>query len=298
MQIICPQCGFDRELAEDKIPARAQVATCPKCKHKFRFRSIDPGIETVDLPKASPAETGPAAEAPAASDSAPLAGDIWEHLESMAAPAAAKASSKPAAPLPEEEVPFERLDVYGFFGGIAKTVRRALMEPARFFGSMPLKGFARPMVFSMLMAEVGVFFQMFWVAVGVDQMEQGLENMPRSMIFMLTLALAPLFTLVATYAQAGLFHFFLTLFKAGSRGMEATFRVVCYANSTILAMALPVAGPLVGIFWSLALLLIGTRATHGAGTARVLGAMGLLILFLAGFAAILYIAASRIPPAA
>ncbi|MBA4356417.1 MAG: YIP1 family protein [Humidesulfovibrio sp.] len=48
MRILCPMCGFGREIDEAKIPQRAQMATCPRCEHKFRFRVVD------DLPPADP----------------------------------------------------------------------------------------------------------------------------------------------------------------------------------------------------------------------------------------------------
>jgi len=41
MRILCPLCGYGREIDEAKVPARAQMATCPKCAHKFRFRVVD-----------------------------------------------------------------------------------------------------------------------------------------------------------------------------------------------------------------------------------------------------------------
>lgn len=55
MRILCPNCGFDRDVDEAKIAPRAQMATCPRCKHKFRFRVVD------DLPPAGhqPAEVFP-----------------------------------------------------------------------------------------------------------------------------------------------------------------------------------------------------------------------------------------------
>lgn len=40
MEIICPECHFSREVDESKIPAKSQVATCPKCQAKFRFREV------------------------------------------------------------------------------------------------------------------------------------------------------------------------------------------------------------------------------------------------------------------
>ncbi len=52
MRILCPLCGFGRELDEAKIPPRAQMATCPRCQHKFRFRVVD------DLPPVEALSTG------------------------------------------------------------------------------------------------------------------------------------------------------------------------------------------------------------------------------------------------
>jgi len=37
MKIICPQCGFSREVADSKIPDRPVKVTCPKCQQGFSF---------------------------------------------------------------------------------------------------------------------------------------------------------------------------------------------------------------------------------------------------------------------
>ncbi|MHC1713581.1 MAG: YIP1 family protein [Solidesulfovibrio sp.] len=37
MRITCPQCGFFRELPDNKIPVTSTMATCPKCRHRFKF---------------------------------------------------------------------------------------------------------------------------------------------------------------------------------------------------------------------------------------------------------------------
>ena len=41
MIIRCPQCEHARSVNESKIPPTAELATCPKCKHRFRFRTVD-----------------------------------------------------------------------------------------------------------------------------------------------------------------------------------------------------------------------------------------------------------------
>jgi len=38
MRITCPQCGFFRELPDNKVPVTSTMATCPKCRHRFKFR--------------------------------------------------------------------------------------------------------------------------------------------------------------------------------------------------------------------------------------------------------------------
>ena len=43
MMIRCPECEFARSIDETKIPSTAQVATCPRCKVRFRFRNVEGG---------------------------------------------------------------------------------------------------------------------------------------------------------------------------------------------------------------------------------------------------------------
>ncbi|WP_319583824.1 YIP1 family protein [uncultured Pseudodesulfovibrio sp.] len=64
MQIICPECRFTREVDESKIPARSQVATCPKCQTKFKFRDLPDEDFLIDEPE-TPSEPAPRTEAKA-----------------------------------------------------------------------------------------------------------------------------------------------------------------------------------------------------------------------------------------
>lgn len=62
MEIICPECHFSRQVDETKIPARSQVATCPKCQTKFKFRDLPD--EALTEPSSHAAEDNAAPEAP------------------------------------------------------------------------------------------------------------------------------------------------------------------------------------------------------------------------------------------
>lgn len=56
MIIRCPECDHMRSVSESQIPPTAELATCPKCRCRFRFRTLrEPGRE--------PDEPGPEASA-------------------------------------------------------------------------------------------------------------------------------------------------------------------------------------------------------------------------------------------
>lgn len=59
MQIICPECRFAREVDESKIPARSQVATCPKCQTKFKFRDLPEPEFLIEEPEPAPEPVAP-----------------------------------------------------------------------------------------------------------------------------------------------------------------------------------------------------------------------------------------------
>ncbi|GAB7078611.1 YIP1 family protein [Megalodesulfovibrio paquesii] len=69
MQILCPKCHFAREIPDDKVPANAKVATCPKCKIKFQFRELPEDV--AEVPPAGSPPPSPAATAQAATQTMP-----------------------------------------------------------------------------------------------------------------------------------------------------------------------------------------------------------------------------------
>lgn len=123
MRILCPLCGFGREMDETKIPPRAQMATCPRCQHKFRFRVVDDPEQYEAMPPAaassgvpgfggapasapsSGAAPGPQADAASNSGPDPLAAQRaaaaaqWKRLQGVtddAGPAAGAGGERPS----------------------------------------------------------------------------------------------------------------------------------------------------------------------------------------------------------
>ena len=64
MKIICPDCQFSREVDETRIPARSQVATCPKCQTKFKFRDLPEEETTAEDSTTEPTTTETEQELP------------------------------------------------------------------------------------------------------------------------------------------------------------------------------------------------------------------------------------------
>jgi len=200
MRILCPMCGFGRVIDEAKVPPRAQMATCPKCNHKFRFRVVDdlepaPAFTRKPDPTSDAAPrdiTGrfPSGQDLSATQPDPMAAqrasaaEAWKRLQGKQPEAAqaegdAPAASGQAAPVEpagglntanaaSSSVPFEDLPAYGFFPGIWGTIRQVLTGPAAFFRAMPIHGgIAKPLAFHLLLAELMVVCQYLWSLAGI-----------------------------------------------------------------------------------------------------------------------------------
>lgn len=104
MRITCPQCGFFREIPDTKAPVTPTMATCPKCRHRFRFRpqptsaaeesfvAAEPGVSSWRRPAARQERV---ATPPAA----------WESLEEPAVEAAPE-DFAPSGPAPVADATF------------------------------------------------------------------------------------------------------------------------------------------------------------------------------------------------
>ncbi|MBI9111028.1 zinc-ribbon domain-containing protein [Maridesulfovibrio ferrireducens] len=199
MKVICPECNFTSEIPDDKIPANAQLATCPRCQIKFKFRSLDenPDIdsEEVQQPVAHEENNFPPQQAPAESvnmyqdkdedldqeikhnqediqeeTKSETDSDIWKSLNSMSpdeSPTNKETKNKDEEPA-DNEVPFEFMEKYGFFPALFLTIKKVFLSPNTFFKDMPLTGFIKPLIFFILLAEFQEICNFIWATAGVD----------------------------------------------------------------------------------------------------------------------------------
>lgn len=337
MRITCPECGYSREIADDKIPEKSVRATCPKCGAKFRFREAEPEfkLEPMEGPEAERPAPEPADEArpdhapetareslesseadnedtlhegpgeagriedepepgriPGSDDEQGLSDeDIWQRLENMGSGADGQDSDEGGGEgfkdreygsektSPQAEVPWERLDIYGFFGGVSQTVKRAMLAPSLFFSAMPIgRGLSMPLVFFLLVSEFQAICQLAWSYLGVGTMmtmgghAPGTE--PATAAFgagsLFILLLYPVLFTIWLFVMSGVMHALLKLFGSGAAGFEGTFRVLSYAAAPSVLAIIPYAGTVVGGFWSLVIMFIGLKSIHSTTFIRVL----------------------------
>lgn len=318
MRILCPLCGFGREMDEAKIPPRAQMATCPKCQHKFRFRVVD---DLEPAPEQAPLAPGPgqdlsagAADPMAAQRAA--AAEAWKRLqgphpasrpdeagqdaaqpgpdrqESAAEPAVRpeplNAPEQPAA-RPASSVPFEDLPSFGFFPGLMATIRMILATPAVFFRAMPRSGgMAKPLVFHLLLSEFMVLCQYIWGVTGIgavsqytgsaELMDMGVNMAGASPV--LLFVFYPLLLVLRLMVMTGVVHLLLKMLRSASGGPEATFRVICYAAATLVCGIVPFFGPVFGGLWSIGVTVIGLKEVHRTSVSSALFAVLVPILLM------------------
>ena len=317
MQIICPKCQFTKELNLDKIPATAEVATCPKCSNKFSFRTINKSAEqAADLQPVAPQDqiephaadlpqppTGDETSAPDLPPPSPgshkptiptippfelgekKTEGFWERIESMGSEKkdayeeraasfgrrAGDISSSQEQFGPESEIPWERLDKYGFFQGFFQTIRPAMFNPTLFFQNMPVGGGTiKPLTFCLLIAELQAIVQFLLVLVGGGAAESaGMGGFFLGFGSFFILLLYPIFYAMALYLSTGLNHLFLMLFQSASRGFEGTFRAVCYGSAPLILSLIPFIGPVIGGIWALVVTVIAYKCVHQSTYPRV-----------------------------
>jgi hypothetical protein len=267
-------------MPEDRIPPAARLATCPKCRQKFRLRrEEEESFFLEDDPEAgsdgdSPGEsgeTGGEPDAPSDSSGRAEGGDIWRKLEEIGG--AGSASEEESAPESRKrkgsaDIPWEDLESQGFFPGLFRTVKQVMLTPAEFFGGLNSgEGFGRPTAFYLLIMEVPALALVFWLMSGLMPQSQGdaggLFHVGLTGVGSLTFLLVfPVFMLINLFVSSGLYHLLLIALGEGSAGYEGTFRVVCYSAAPMILALVPVFGMWVGGIWQLVCIFFGFRFVH------------------------------------
>lgn len=294
MQIICPKCEFMQDVPDEKIPPKAEKATCPKCGEKFKFRSVPKQEFQLEEESGDHSTQNTTTESDSGySQESDQDDSIWSSLENIGQEEHSEGKQPPPPPGPGFEIPWENLNQFGFFPGFIETIKRAMLAPKAFFYRMPLKGLAMPLAFFLLISVTQALATFIWNMAGIfpttaqhGSGEFGMGMMGLGSVFIIVIY--PLFMGLWLFIASGVTHIFLTFFKAGNSGFEGTFRATAYGTAPMILSLLPFVGPVAGAAWSLVITIIGYKNIHETTFVRIIMAMLTPVLVLVIAAALLY----------
>ena len=193
-------------------------------------------------------------------------------------------------PAPQEpRVPFEDA-AQPFLAALIETVKLFVTDPTTAFRRMSLDGDVfRPLIYGVLLAWVGnlaaylfgLFFQMSIFGF-LSQMGGMEEVVPAAFLGLgfglFFLIIAPVFIVIGIFISSLIVHLFLMMVGGDNKGFGATFRVLCYSNTSQLAQLVPIAGGIIAWVWSLILAIIGLTEGHQTTTGKAAAAVLLPIV--------------------
>ena len=197
--------------------------------------------------------------------------------------------------------PWERRDRFGFLNGLYLTIKDVLLSPGQFFHRMPSQvGLTQPLLFAVVLGVAATFFFWMWSLAGSSLQMLVARNLGDALSgpwwsFVLFL-FSPILVSVGVIVKAALIHLVLMLLGGNKLGFEATFRVSAYSEAASVLALLPFCGPVLGVVWSLVVVIIGLYSIHETEPWRAVIAVlapmaffmtaisGSVILLLAGLA--------------
>ncbi len=180
--------------------------------------------------------------------------------------------------------PWERRERFGFLNGLYLTIKEVLLTPSRFFHRMPSQvGLTQPLLFAVVLGVATTFFAWMWSLAGsslqlliAESISQVLRGPWWSFVLFL---FSPVIVSIGVIVKAVLIHLVLILLNGNKLGFEATFRVSAYSEATGILALVPIFGPVLGIVWSLVVVIIGVYSIHETDPWKALVAVLLPMLF-------------------
>ena len=320
MLIRCPACDHARQVNPEKIPPKAEFATCPKCRHRFRFRATP-------LQEESPPHTGDAATPK----------DIWDAVDSL--PNQWKEEDERTTndtDTPEDRttenrhppedanftrdlgrlddnqpweddqktynrqkrhhgtpvflIPWENPGRYGFANSFLQTILMALLQPTRFFPSLTPKPPLPPaFLFFLLTGVIHIFCMRFWMTLWLNmagpeyaaKLGQDLMHAAGMAQLPMDILIAPLRLGLNLLITTWVMHIVIWLLAPSKANFAKTFKIASYAGAAFVLSLFPILGPILAYIWYIALLLVGGKTAYDLSWGKaVLAILPLVALVL------------------
>lgn len=281
MQITCPQCGFERNVPADKIPADAMVAKCPKCGCRFPIKGqnqTNKPTNNSDQPE---------------EDIRVIASNAYEaeakRFENEQKAAAFKEQLNAAkAQNPWQIAP----EPYGWPTAFYQTVLGVMLKPAAFFltlrRSTPIgKAFAFFVIISIFQTLVErlwgkVIYSFLSDAARDDEALQQLLKLlnPDTSIFVL-ISLRSFALIVQLFVFALLMFLAYRIVAREKTSFSLVFQIVAYSSAPWVLCIIPAAGSVTGTIWGIACLALGCQtAMRLTWPQTLIGFLPLIAIFI------------------
>lgn len=271
MEIICPQCGFARKLAHDKIPAGKVVAKCPRCHCRFRF-SAESGAGEILPPKAwqMPNEKDPEEE-----DIRQTAKAAYEREAKRFADGEKEEDEREDA---GEEMrnpavnPWELApEKVGWVEAFYQTVIRVMFQAPAFFKNLsPKAEMLRPLFFFLVVGLFQTLLEQVWSkvffrvlapeAANDGQLARLLEILSSSNGFLHVTLLRMGSLVLQLYAFTLLMYLAYRVVARERASFSLVMQVLAYSTAPWLLCVVPGVGSLAGAIWGMGCVAVGCKS--------------------------------------
>lgn len=289
MHIQCPQCQFERQVADSRISPTTHYATCPKCGTRFSLKD-DECVAHFEQLHDDPLPPG--AVIPPSLSEMPSA--------EPSVPTQASAEQKKAeAELPD--IPWLHIRRYGFFPALYLTIVRVMFAAPRFFSLIQSGIPATSTVsFFLLIGMFRTFVEQWWAlaffetlaAQSTDiQAQEAIEAMLANPEWGFLLVITPFMLLVQLLFTTTFARMMLQFIAPENADFERIFHVMALSAAPSILCIIPLVGSLTAMVWSIACSFVGCRYALRLSWAQT--TLALAPLYGLIFAFSLYVLQSR-----
>lgn len=255
MLIVCPQCGFSRNVSENRLNGRYVTVTCPKCQCKFRLFSN--GVMDILEDRHN-------------------AGDSEEDRRIVASRAYEREKrrweeEKPEEPPKTSGVAWERApNGVSWPDAFFRTVLGVMFSAQKFFPALNRNAsLLRPLAFYMLICVFQIIVERIWMetlleffnstALDDPQVKELLEKFaPQSGFFLFLLLRAGIYAF-QLYIFSFLMELAFRLAAPGKSTFPLVFQIVAYSCAPYLLCVVPGLGNIAALVWSIGCIAIGCK---------------------------------------
>ena len=185
---------------------------------------------------------------------------------------------------PSGYTPWEDMANLGFFAAFFRTLTGVLFSAFRFFREMPVnKNIHYSLLYGIIMGFFVALSALLWQfafsgLMGETEGMQGMNALFAPFFFIIYALVLPLLIAYGLFVITGILHTALMLVGGNRRGLDTTFRVVAYTQSTQVFTLIPLLGVFIYLVYTPILLAIGFKESHQISTGKAVSAVLLPVL--------------------